>query len=136
MIQESLLAFKKIYSRITKELNTPEERNFKVFPDRRNSRRLLSRGKLATVKFIVQCSFFAGIVVFCMCQLFLNASNETFYISLLNRGCCFLVQAMLPEGFPFHQFIIKHHSWKYNSNTRSQEKGHMRNVVVLGREVF
>ena len=22
----------------------------------------------------------------------------------LNRGCCFLVQAMLPEGFPFHQF--------------------------------
>jgi len=21
----------------------------------------------------------------------------------LNRGCCFLVQAMLPEGFPFHQ---------------------------------
>ena len=21
-----------------------------------------------------------------------------------NRGCCFLVQAMLPEGFPFHQF--------------------------------
>jgi len=24
----------------------------------------------------------------------------------LNRGCCFLVQAMLPESFPFHQFII------------------------------
>jgi len=23
-----------------------------------------------------------------------------------NRGCCFLVQAMLPEGFPFHQFIM------------------------------
>ena len=23
-----------------------------------------------------------------------------------NRGCCFLVQAMLPEGFPFHQFYI------------------------------
>ena len=23
-----------------------------------------------------------------------------------NRGCCFLVQAMLPEGFPFHQFNI------------------------------
>ena len=22
-----------------------------------------------------------------------------------NRGCCFLMQAMLPEGFPFHQFI-------------------------------
>jgi len=22
----------------------------------------------------------------------------------LNRGCCFLVQAMLPGGFPFHQF--------------------------------
>jgi len=22
----------------------------------------------------------------------------------LNRGWCFLVQAMLPEGFPFHQF--------------------------------
>jgi len=22
----------------------------------------------------------------------------------LHRGCCFLVQAMLPEGFPFHQF--------------------------------
>ena len=21
-------------------------------------------------------------------------------------GCCFLVQAMLPEGFPFHQFFI------------------------------
>jgi len=21
-----------------------------------------------------------------------------------NRGCCFLVQAMIPEGFPFHQF--------------------------------
>jgi len=21
-----------------------------------------------------------------------------------NRGCCFLVQVMLPEGFPFHQF--------------------------------
>jgi len=25
----------------------------------------------------------------------------------LNRGCCFLVQAMLPEGFPFHQFNIR-----------------------------
>ena len=24
----------------------------------------------------------------------------------LNRGCRFLVQAVLPEGFPFHQFII------------------------------
>jgi len=24
----------------------------------------------------------------------------------INRGCCFPVQAMLPEGFPFHQFII------------------------------
>jgi len=23
-----------------------------------------------------------------------------------NRGCCFLVQAMLSEGFPFHQFTI------------------------------
>jgi len=23
-----------------------------------------------------------------------------------NTGCCFLEQAMLPEGFPFHQFII------------------------------
>ena len=22
-----------------------------------------------------------------------------------NRGCCFLVQAMLPEGFPFHQIF-------------------------------
>ena len=22
-----------------------------------------------------------------------------------NRRCCFLVQAMLPEGFPFHQFM-------------------------------
>jgi len=22
-----------------------------------------------------------------------------------NRGCCFLLQAMLPGGFPFHQFI-------------------------------
>jgi len=22
-----------------------------------------------------------------------------------NRGCCFLVQAMLPEGFPFHSLI-------------------------------
>jgi len=21
-----------------------------------------------------------------------------------HRGCCFLVQAMLPEGFPFYQF--------------------------------
>jgi len=21
-----------------------------------------------------------------------------------NRGCCFLVQAMLPEGYPFRQF--------------------------------
>jgi len=27
-----------------------------------------------------------------------------------NRGCCFLVQAMLPEGFPFHQFNgLKNH---------------------------
>jgi len=25
------------------------------------------------------------------------------------RGCCFLVQAMLPGGFPFHQFIITTH---------------------------
>jgi len=25
------------------------------------------------------------------------------------RGCCFLVQAMLPEGFPFHQFILLKH---------------------------
>jgi len=24
-----------------------------------------------------------------------------------NRGCCFLVQAMLPEGFPFHHFLYK-----------------------------
>jgi len=24
-----------------------------------------------------------------------------------NRGCCFLVQAMLPEGSPFHQFNCK-----------------------------
>ena len=24
----------------------------------------------------------------------------------INRGCCFLVRAMLPEGFPFHQFNI------------------------------
>jgi len=24
----------------------------------------------------------------------------------LNRGCCFLVQAMLPGGFPFHQFCL------------------------------
>jgi len=23
-----------------------------------------------------------------------------------NRGCCFLVQALLPEGFPFYQFNI------------------------------
>jgi len=23
-----------------------------------------------------------------------------------NRGCCFLVQAMLSEGFPFHQFNL------------------------------
>jgi len=23
-----------------------------------------------------------------------------------NRGCCFLVQAMLPEGFPFHQIKL------------------------------
>jgi len=100
MIQESLLPFKKIYSRLTKELNTPEERNFKVFPDRRNSCRFLSREKLATVKFIVQCSFLADIVVFCMCQLFLNALNDTFYIHML----------------------IKPHSWKYNSNTQSKKK--------------
>ena len=25
----------------------------------------------------------------------------------LNRGCCFLVQAMLPGGFPFHQFNLE-----------------------------
>jgi len=25
-------------------------------------------------------------------------------VSRFNRGCCFLVLAMLPEGFPFHQF--------------------------------
>ena len=25
----------------------------------------------------------------------------------LNRGCCLLVHAMLPEGFPFHQFTSK-----------------------------
>jgi len=25
----------------------------------------------------------------------------------LNLGCCFLVQAMLPDGFPFHQFNSK-----------------------------
>ena len=24
----------------------------------------------------------------------------------LNRGCCFLAQALFPEGFPFHQFNL------------------------------
>jgi len=28
-----------------------------------------------------------------------------------NRGFCFLVQAMLPEGFPFHQFNFTYYSW-------------------------
>ena len=28
-----------------------------------------------------------------------------------NRGCCFLVQAMLPEGFPFQQFNLAYYSW-------------------------
>jgi len=27
----------------------------------------------------------------------------------LNRVCCFLVQAMLPGGFPFHQFNITYY---------------------------
>jgi len=34
--------------------------------------------------------------------LFITADEQLQY----NRGCCFLVQAMLPGGFPFHQFII------------------------------
>ena len=29
---------------------------------------------------------------------------------LKNRGCCVLVQAMLPEGFPFHQFNLTYYS--------------------------
>ena len=29
-----------------------------------------------------------------------------------NRGCCFLVQAMLPEGFPFYQLIITFNAYK------------------------
>jgi len=28
----------------------------------------------------------------------------------LNRGCCFLVQAMLPRGFPLHQFNLTYYS--------------------------
>ena len=31
----------------------------------------------------------------------------------LNRGCCFLVQAMLSEGFPFHQFIFNLSCWYF-----------------------
>jgi len=27
-------------------------------------------------------------------------------LSTTDRGCCFLMQAMLPGGFPFHQFSI------------------------------
>jgi len=27
-----------------------------------------------------------------------------------HRGCCFLVQAMFPEGFPFHQFNLPYNS--------------------------
>jgi len=29
----------------------------------------------------------------------------------LNQGCCFLVQAMLPEGFPFYQFYDLYWFW-------------------------
>jgi len=35
----------------------------------------------------------------------------------LNRGCCFLVQAMLHEGFPFHQFnLYNFKSWNYDQD--------------------
>jgi len=32
----------------------------------------------------------------------------------LNRGCFFLVQAMYPESFLFHQFIYTFTIWRYN----------------------
>jgi len=36
---------------------------------------------------------------------FTPSSTRLFRVKIdFNRGCCFLVQAMLPEGFPFHQF--------------------------------
>jgi len=38
-----------------------------------------------------------------------------------NRGCCFLVQGMLPGGFPFHQFIIVQ-ACGFSSNSTSSFK--------------
>jgi len=38
-------------------------------------------------------------------------SSLQIYQITVNRGCCFLVQAMLPEGFPFHQFNITYYNW-------------------------
>jgi len=40
----------------------------------------------------------------------------------LNLGCCFLVQAMLPEGYPFHQFMTPETSHLHYLSEKITEK--------------
>jgi len=39
--------------------------------------------------------------------LFITADEQL----QLNPGCCFLVQVMFPEGFPFHQFNVTEYTF-------------------------
>jgi len=45
-----------------------------------------------------------------------------------NRGCCFLVQAMLPEGFPFHQFNLER-SVQYLTYKKNEENIFITNKI-------
>jgi len=48
------------------------------------------------------------------------------------RGCCFLVQAMLPVGFPFHQFnILKLHVCYIKYAIKIEH--HVHNSFILGK---
>jgi len=40
-------------------------------------------------------------------ELFISTDEQLH----LNRGCCFLVQALLSEGVHFHQFNLTFYSW-------------------------
>jgi len=52
------------------------------------------------------------------------------YISFKANKSCFLVQALLPGGFPFHQFIIMFCSGNL-TNSNSNLKKELNNVCLL-----
>jgi len=49
----------------------------------------------------------------------------------LNRGCCFLVQAILPDGYPFHQFSLLI-NFTDCGRLDGQSKPHVLNVTTNG----